>query len=203
MYRAKLYLFSALAICFVSTACQSIEKIIDSRKKPQKEIVTKVYEKNGLSFSHPNNWKVTEDSFLDDGRRIINVEDSDNTLFIITLLKPGHTIDLKEYSEDFIKGMASDIPLGKIAEVKDDEANRTINNQNYLGIRKRFSITLLGENVPHTIDFFLVTQQENDAVIVISAPDEDLKVAEKEIQIIADSITFYFFMNLDSDDKQN
>lgn len=190
MNKAKLLLFVTLAICFVLTACQSFEKLIDSRKNPQKEIVKKVYEKNGLSFSHPNNWQITEDSILEDEGRLVNIEDSDNTLFIITLLKPGHTINLSEYAEDFIKGMASEIPIGKISKVKTGEASRTINNQQYTGIRKNFSIVLLGEDVPHTTDFFLITQQDDDAVVTIHAPDEDWNVADKEIQIIADSLKF-------------
>lgn len=188
MNRAKIFLFFTLAICIAALACQSVEKIIDARKKPQKEIITKVYEKNGLSFSFPNNWQITEDTILEDGRRLVNIEDSDDTLFIITLLKSGYSIDLGEYSEDFIKGLASNIPIGKVSMVKSSEADRIINDQKYKGIRKKYSVTLVGEDIPHTIDFFLITQQDADAVIIIQAPDEDWSIADKEIQIIADSL---------------
>ncbi|MCY7347252.1 MAG: hypothetical protein LH614_13645 [Pyrinomonadaceae bacterium] len=177
-----------IATCFALTSCQFVEKIIDSRKKPQKEFVTKVYEKNELNFLYPDNWNVTEDTMLEDGRRLVNIQDSDNTLLIITLLKSGYTIDLGEYSEDFLKGITSDIPIGKVSMVKSGEAERTINNEKYKGIRKKYSITLLGENIPHTLDFFLITQQEAEAVIIIQAPDEDWNVADKEIQVIADSL---------------
>ncbi|MDQ3130169.1 MAG: hypothetical protein M3Q99_05345 [Acidobacteriota bacterium] len=188
MSKGKTISLFIIAICFGLASCQSVEKIIDSNKKPQKEFVTKVYEKNELNFSYGDNWRISEDTILEDGIRFVQVEDSDNTLFIITIPKSGNTIDLGEYSENFIKGLASEIPIGKITKVKSSKVNRIINNKQYTGIRKNFSIALLGEDIPHTSDFFLITQQDTDAVITIQAPDEDLNVADKEIQVIADSL---------------
>ncbi len=188
MNKAKTLSIFIIAICFGLASCQSVEKIIDSNKNPQKEFVTKVYEKNGLSFSYANNWRISEDTVLEDGIRLVQVEDSDNTLFVITIPKLGNTINLGEYSENFMKNLTSEIPIGKISKVRNSEVNRTIDNQQYTGIRKKFSMTLLGENIPHITDFFLITQQDADTVITIQVPEEDWNVADTEIQIIADSL---------------
>jgi len=51
------------------TGCDIAERIIDPVKKERKVLVNKVYEKDGLSFSYPDNWTVTEDSIIENGIR--------------------------------------------------------------------------------------------------------------------------------------
>jgi len=190
MKKAKIILLFIVTICFVSTSCQVVEKIINPVKKERKEIVKKVYEKNGLSFSHPDNWKVTEDSILAEGTRYINVEDSDNSLFIITLFGTDSYVDLKEHVENFKKTLPAQIPIGKIIQGTTTETTRLIKGKNYTGIRQKYSISLASEIVPHTTDFFLINGENLDAVVTIQAPDEDWKAAEKEFQVIFDSLKF-------------
>ncbi len=62
MNKTKLILFFIITSCLVTTSCQIVEKIIDPVKKERIEIVEKVYEKDGLSISYPDNWQITEDT---------------------------------------------------------------------------------------------------------------------------------------------
>jgi len=179
-----------VTICFVSMSCKIAEKIINPVKKEQKEIVKKIYEKNGLSFSYPSNWQVTADEILEEGVRNVNIEDSDSSLFIITMFPSEFSVDLDEHAESFKKNLPSNIPVGKLSEAKTTITSRIINDQNYKGVRQRYSISLLGEVIPHTVDFFLVNGEKFNVVLTIQAPDEDWKAAEKEFQVISDSLKF-------------
>ena len=191
MKRTKIIsLCFAVAVCFVSASCQIVEKIINPVKKERKIITTKVYEKNGLSFSYPDNWKVTEDSILEEGSRYINVEDADDSLLIITLFGADSYVDLNEYVENFEKNLSANIPVGKIIHGTMGETSRVIKGQNYNGKRYKYSISLAGENMPHTTDFFSIDGEKLNGVIMIQAPDEDWKATEKEFQVIFDSIKF-------------
>lgn len=190
MNAAKLVLFFIITISFAAVSCAGIEKIINLPKREQKEIVAKTYEKNGLSFSHPDNWQVSEDEILEEGARFVNVEDSDNSLFLITLFPSDSFVDLDAYAENFTSSISSNMPVGKVSEPKKSIINRTINNQNYQGIQYKYSAVLLGQSVPHTANIFSVELRKSSAIVVIQAPDADWKAADKEFQVIFDSLKF-------------
>lgn len=153
-------------------------------------MVAKTYEKNDLSFSYPDNWKINEDEMLEEGARYVTVEDSDNSLFIMTVFAPGDAIDLETYGQNFLAGLSTDIPGGRISDAKKSAVRRTVNNQNLEGIEYKYSAVVLGESIPHTANMFSVKLKKGDAVIVVQAPDEDWKAADKEFQVIFDSLKF-------------
>ena len=190
MKKTKTFLLLVFTVCFVSASCRVVEKVINPVKKERKEIVKKVYEKSGVSFLHPDNWQVSEDSTSDEGVRQVTVEDSDNSLFIITLFGLDSYVDLDEYAENFKNTLPANIPIGKVRDGSKSEIDRLIKGQNYTGIRYTYSIYLLNQTVPHTVDFFSINGEGLNAIVLIQAPDEDWKAAEKEFQVIFDSLKF-------------
>ena len=182
--------FSAVLILlsFVAISCQFAEQIIDPVKKERKEITTKEYSKDGVKFTYPDNWKITEDNIIEGKSRFINLEDADNSIMAITLPEAGYTFELKEYSDNYVESMKTEIPIGTLTDSSTEDTQRKINGQQNQGIRKKFSITLLGEKVPHIVDFFSVPSREGDAIVLIQVPEEDWKAADKEFQIIFDSL---------------
>lgn len=182
---------SLTAVIFTAAGCNVAQKILDPVKKERKEIRTKPYEKDGLSFSCPDNWSVTEDEILETGIRHVNAEDADNSLFILSLMSSDSTVDLDDHATTFMKQLPANIPVGKILPgVKNERTARMIGGQNREGVRRKYSVSLMGEVVPHTVDFFFVEGVRSNALITIQTPDEDQKAAEKEIQTIADSLKF-------------
>lgn len=179
-----------ILILFVTTACGLVEKIVDPAKTVQKEIATKLYDKDGLRFSYPDNWKVTEDEVLENGLRYVNVEDDDNTVFILSMFTAEDPMDLDEYAENIATGMPEEVSIGKLSEVKKEIAIRMIAGKNTQGIRHKFSISILGEVAPHTRDFFRIDGATYAPIIMIQAPDEDWNAANKEFQVIFDSLKF-------------
>ena len=185
----KFILSFVIVIGCGTISCARIEKVVDPRKKERNEITTKNYEKDGLSFAHPDNWRVTDD-IVNSGPRLVNVEDSDNSLFVITLLPPNGDVDLDAYAENFTTNVSKNMPVGNVSEPKKSIVNRTIDNKDHDGIQYKYSIVLLGQNVPHTANFFVVELRKSTAIIMIQAPDEDWKAADKEFQVIFDSLRF-------------
>ena len=186
--RIRLITFLALMLVFSQAACAVVEKIANPKKKEHRAIVTSQYEKDGLSFSYPNNWQVTEDAPIENGIRHVNVEDSDNSLFILNIMSSEFEVDLDEYAENFVKYLTANLPVGKVIKVESGTTSRVVSNTNYDGVQRRYSVSALGEIVPHTADFFLVKGEKTNAVVIVTSPDEDLNAAEKEFQAISDSL---------------
>lgn len=180
-------LFFAM-IVVSQTACTIVQKIIDPVKKERKEIVTRYYEKDGLSFLYPDNWQVTEDAPIENDIRHVNVEDSDSSLFILNIMASEFEVDLDAHATTFMKELPANLPVGKIIKVESERTSRVISNQAFEGVRRKYSISVLGEVVPHTVDFFLVAGEKTNALVMIQSPDEDWKAAEKEVKIISDSL---------------
>jgi hypothetical protein len=179
-----------VTVVAMQSACAGVEKILNPVKKERAEISVKQYEKDGLSFSYPDNWSVTEDSSVDNDIRHINIEDADNTLFIVQVMSPEFDVDLEERSDSFICELPTELPLGKVENVTKGTATREFAQKSFEGVRRRYSIAMMGERIPHTIDFFLIDGTRTNALIMIQVPDEDSRAAEKEIRVIASSIKF-------------
>ncbi len=186
--RIKRITILVLILVFSQAACTVVGKIIDPVKKERKAIVTKQYEKDGLSFSYPDNWHITEDAPIENGIRHVNVEDADSSLFILNIMSSEFEVDLEEYATNFVKDLPANLPVGKVVKVEGGITSRVVSNKNYEGVRRRYSISILGEIVPHTADFFLITSEKTNALVMVISPDEDWNAAEKEFQVISDSL---------------
>jgi len=188
MVKTKFFLIFILTVSFAAASCQMVEKIIDSKKKARKGIVSKVYARDGLSFSYPDNWQITEDKISEKGLRHVSIEDADNSVIVISLIPTGLTLDLNEYAENFKNDLPGNTPLGEISQTKLSPATRLMKGQLYSGFQLNYIISLVGQSVPHTTYFFLNEGQRSKTLLTIQAPDEDLLAAEKEFQVILDSL---------------
>src|SRR5688572_23284807 len=131
-----------LIVVFSQTACTVVQKIVDPVKKERKEIVIKHYDKDGLIFSYPDNWKVTEDSIIENDIRHVNVEDSDSSLFILQVMSSEFEIDLDEHATTFMKELLASLPVGKVLKVASEKSSREISNHTYEGVRKKYSVSV-------------------------------------------------------------
>ncbi len=186
--RVKQITLLALILVFFQTACALVEKVIDPVKKERKAIVSKRYENDGLSFSYPDNWQVTEDLSIENGLRHVNIEDSDSSLYVLNIMSSEFEVDLEDYATNFVKDLPANLQVGKIVKVEGGTTSRVICGRNYNGVRRRYSVSLLGEVVPNTADFFLIAGEKTNALLMIMSPDEDLTAAEKEFQMFSDSL---------------
>lgn len=177
-------------VCFICISCQFVEKLIDDKKKVRAEITTKSYSKDGFSFTHPDNWTITEDAIQEGDIRVVDAEDADNSLFIISLVSKDNTFDLDEQVQYFKKGFGKNLPIGKVEGMVASNISRVINGTERSGRRLKFAISLMGEKVPHTTDMFVIEGEKLNALVTLQAPEEDWAAAEKEFQVMLDSLRF-------------
>jgi hypothetical protein len=139
------------------------------------------YSKDGLSFSFPGNWKITEEEIfeaLGEKTKIINVESPGDAIVIICAY--GFEVDqtLKEFAKEFTENMKGEIPLGKVGESRFSGIKREGKTGQMQGLRNKLEMTFVGESIPHVQEFFALKKQGKTAFIVCQSAEEDLKKTE-------------------------
>ena len=173
--------------CSASSSCQTV-KYGHPGIKVEKEIVGKIYDKNGVKFSYPKDWQIVEDKISDKGNILISIADAPFCLVNIKVISSEIPMDLKREAEYVDKKMQRSVekPFGD----RTSSINRNFQGRNYEGIRLKSSFSTPDATVPDTTDFFVIEGQKSNALVIISADDADWKVADKEFQFILDSLKF-------------
>ena len=143
------------------------------------------YEKNGVSFTHLSDWKVTGEPVgeASAGVYTIAVEGPHEAIVSIMIVPASTEMTLDEYAggmarerEDAIKQALSvgGISPAKVTSTQSQDASAQVGGAHSKGIVQTFSIKLLGETVPHKATFFMVSDQDRKAFIQTQAATEDL-----------------------------
>lgn len=162
---------SLLLLAFINFAC--------SPSKPT--LVT--YEKSGVSFTHFSNWKVTSDTTSQEGTgfRAIDLEGPNEALVSVVLLPASIDLTLDAFAASVAHERASavkeSLSIGSFSAAKVSAASSQaitgeVGGQNQKGIHQKFSIFLLGQEIPHEARFFLVSDQYKKAFIMAQAASE-------------------------------
>jgi hypothetical protein len=185
--RAIFWLVFFTIACSTSSSCQAV-KYGHPGTKVEKEIIGKIYDKNGVKFSYPKDWQIVEDKISETGGILIQVVDVPFCLVNIKVYSSELQMDLRREAENVDKKMQRSVekPFGD----RTSSINRNFRGQNREGIRLRSSFSTSYVTLPDTTDFFIIEGQKSKALIIISAGDADWKVADKEFQFILDSLKF-------------
>lgn len=175
-------------VCFVVSSCQSPSHGTPGTKA-EKEIVGKLYEKNGIKFSYPEYWKIFEETSSDKERTVV-IADAPYCFIRIRILSGDRSIDLEKEVVNTAEKMQSKLPAGIGFKDNFETINRTFQGQQFEGIRLKGSFSTADAVIPDTTDFFLIEKAKSKAVIVINADDADWKVADKEFQFVLNSLSF-------------
>ena len=111
-------------------------------EKPQ------LYTKNGVSFSYPGNWKITEERGTD--VRMILLESRGDAIMSIHIYQEKQAPSLVDYAKWFEDTSATNVPFGRVTK---STFGPTQKDGVFELITAEFSIVLLGETVPHTREF--------------------------------------------------
>ncbi len=149
---------------------------------------TKEYSKNGIHFTLPAQWDVTEDED-DEGFRYIVVEDSDVATLIINSYPTPSAPTLNDYVNDMIETSVADLTIGSREKGAISEISTTIGAQVFVGIQNSFTITLFGVEVPFTANFYDKKSDSQVVHIMSQAPTEDLADAAPGFELILASFS--------------
>ncbi|MEZ8932221.1 MULTISPECIES: hypothetical protein [unclassified Vibrio] len=156
-----------LVLLFFISACS--EKPADMNNQLK-------YEKDGLSFSYPANWEVTED-FVNEDVRFVFVESPGYAIIKIEVYPTDQSFELKEFVELDIEARIKAIPsilnLGSDNEIK--EAKTFINGTEFNGFKYEFNISVVNIDVPHVSESYSFASLEKVAYLTNQVATEDLE----------------------------
>lgn len=181
----RILLFLFLVFSFSVTSCQIADNVVISQRKAD-DLITRAYEKEGLGFSYPAGWKITRDETYRELGRVVSVEDSKGSILILSLFPLEVPLNLEEYAREVESGFKSRATNGNALDVQKSVIIRDVLLKSTEGVRLKFSFN----GIPHTHDLFLVKNKKNIAVFSIQNIDKNWESADKEFQIVLDSLKF-------------
>lgn len=156
------------------------------------------YAKEGVSFNHHSNWKVTEDTALPGapGFRFINLEGPSDAIVMLTLMPSPPAQTLEEFASSIASERATAIKETGIGPIRPAKAGATtsqaisgrVGGKDQAGIAQKFSISLLGQQVPHDANFFMLPGEKTTAFIVTQVSSDSAKQVAPATNIILDSL---------------
>jgi hypothetical protein len=141
------------------------------------------YTKDGVSFSIPGNWSVTED-IEEDGFRYVFVETSGDAIVTVNTYLKEKSFPLREYVEWTIESSTNEMPVGSRNEGTISEIQTLIDEQTFQGYKNQFVVSLAGIEVPHIAEFYAKGSNSKIAYISSQVANEDLSKVQKGFELI-------------------
>ena len=146
----------------------------------------KLYSKDGVTFSYPGNWKVAEDSHQP-GFRYIIVETPGDAILGIHIYPEALAMGLKEYAQWYADDTSKALPIGRITT---SAFAPTRMSGEFEMIKEEFSISLLGETIPHTRHFRRKQTGSEVCYLTSQAASGDYLKASPGFDQIVNSFTY-------------
>jgi hypothetical protein len=156
------------------------------------------YEKEGVSFQHHANWKVTEDAELAEGSgvRFINLEGPDEAIIMLTLMPSPVAQTLEDYATTMAREFTAAITETAIGPIRPATASPTgsravsarIGGADQAGISHTYTVSVLGVKVPHVANFYQLVGPKTTAFIVTQVATEDAQRTAPSMSIALDSL---------------
>src|SRR5713101_4850238 len=156
------------------------------------------YEKDGLSFTYFSDWRIKEDKLVADGRaRVITIEGPENGVMTVSRLSAGNAISIDEYAH-ILEEKRSEVLKRQFGGVLPISTERThtettvgrIAGETRSGLTQVFSVRLLGIDVPHMANLFMVEQGGRKWIFMAQAPSAKWIKVQSGFQKIFDSVAF-------------
>jgi len=134
------------------------------------------YEKDGLSFSYPANWEVTEDTENED-IRFVFVESPGSAIIKIEVYPKEQSFKLKEFVELDVEALIKEIPsiLALDGDNKIEKIKTSINGVELNGYKYEFNISVVNIDVPHISEFYSFPSLKKVAYLTNQVATEDLE----------------------------
>jgi hypothetical protein len=147
--------------------------------------VIEKYQQEGVSFSHPRSWTVQDERYAEGKVRIVTVESLNSGLYIF-LVPFDSKMNLDSFALQ-VSATKQASMIGKVGERKTLFISRKAEGRLLHGIRHNFSVTLAGETISYSQDFFERTSDKMKVFITIVAPDTEWEQSDKSFTVILDS----------------
>ncbi len=132
------------------------------------------YDKAGINFLYPQNWKITDDGELDNIRYVL-LESPGDAIFIAQVYLLEDAVSLKEYADWFSDEAIKETPIFERTTGNFIKIEAEISGENVAGLRQDFSINVFKLAVPHVAEYYRLEKDDKVAFLVSQAAKEDLK----------------------------
>lgn len=144
------------------------------------------YGNKGLEFQYPGNWIEGEEMDMA-GLLQTTVESSGSAIAIVQKFPATVADDISTFAKDFGEGIKESIPVGKVSAFKRGAIQK---QGDYETLQMDFSITLLGETVPHQSTIYRKVAGDDVLFIVAQAATEDLPKAQPGFDLIRQTLKY-------------
>jgi hypothetical protein len=157
------------------------------------------YEKDGIRFSVPSACDVAADKYLNEQhtRRAIHIECSDHAVFSIISIPANTSETLEMFARNVASKRAtaiekklsvSDVNLGHETAPTFENAATTIHGAPAQGVRNRFSVELLGQNIPHVAEFYMLQSSRSKVFLMTQVAERHLEDTRPRWKAVFDTL---------------
>lgn len=173
----------ALLVTFVAACGSGIPSLSETEADVSSPAT---YTKKGLEFQYPGNW--TEGEELDLlGVQQASVESSGSALVFVHKFPAIAADDLATYAKDFSDHMQQNVPIGKMSPFTKSPI-RKMGDFEY--IKLDYSITAMGETVPHECTMYRKTVGSAVIFLITQAASEDLANAQPGFDLVRKTLKY-------------
>lgn len=171
-------------VCLWLTACSGGIPGISEPKADVSSPAT--YSKKGLEFQYPGNWTPGEEMDMF-GVMQAGAESSGSAIVLVHKFPGEVADDISTYAKDFSESMKENVPVGNIGSVNHSPVTK---QGEYEAITMNFSISLLGETVPHECTIYRKQTGSNVLFIIAQAATEDLGHARPGFDLVRQTLKY-------------
>ena len=180
-------LLSVAALCVCFSGCWG---------KPN---AVHAYKKDGVQFSYYSNWSIAKDAPVIEKPdiRLVHIEGPHHAVVSLICVPPSSAQTLEQFADAVAtrRGTAIEKKLSvgslKTAAVEKGTSESVVlrvGGNDQTGIRQRFTIDLLGQQIPHETMFFMLRGTKHKILIMSQVAVKHLDAARPAIQLILDSL---------------
>lgn len=156
----------------------------------------KGFESPALHFSYPGNWQIANKTAEPENEQI-TLEGPGNLLIIITAFRHKTGVSLKEFAEtvsdERTKNVEETFTVGGVQLTKQKRSDfepLTIDTarRKFKGLQEKFTLTLLGIDVPHLSAYMREQQGEVEVVYIIHGPEKEWPKVTKAFVKLVESL---------------
>jgi len=171
---------SRLALCLAALALFVLAALPTAHAAPA---VT--YSKDGVSFDHPAEWKVTEDVVAQDGTRLrsIDIEGPDEAVVTLMFSPLLASQDIEKFAATAARNRENAARANTAQQVRMGASTaapiaRQVAGKDNKGVSQRFVVSLSGQDLPHEARFFKATLGDTTVIVMTQVADENAKAVE-------------------------
>lgn len=143
----------------------------------------KTFDKDGLSFSYPSNWKVEEDSHELAARYVSIETGGDANTTILVFHESEQT--LQEFADEIGASLKEGLPItGRVSEAH----SKTVQGKKFDGIKDLITASVLGDPLEFTAEFYLLEQGKQKLYFMSMVATEDLAQVQPGFDLILGSL---------------